>query len=144
MGSISGGGRYDNLTEIFGLKGVSGVGISFGLDRIYDLMEELNLFDQSVGSFTQILLCPMDKECIPSLLNLLNEHRLAGISSEIYPKADKLKKQLDYANKNGIQYCAIMGSQELEKNEVTLKNMFSGEQQSVKLEDLLILMHESV
>ena len=144
MGSISGGGRYDNLTEIFGLKGVSGVGISFGLDRIYDLMEELDLFDKSNSQVTQILFCPMDKNVIPTLIEILNEHRLAGIPSEIYPKADKLKKQLDYANKNEVHFCAIMGSQELDNKEITLKNMHSGEQQSVKLEDLLILMHESI
>jgi histidyl-tRNA synthetase len=144
MGSISGGGRYDSLTEIFGLKGVSGVGISFGLDRIYDLMDELDLFKKSNSQGTQILFCPMDKNAIPTLIEILNEHRLAGIPSEIYPKADKLKKQLDYANKNEVHFCAIMGSQELENKEITLKNMHSGEQQSVKLEDLLILMHESI
>jgi histidyl-tRNA synthetase len=85
----------------------------------------------------------MDKNAIPTLIEILNEHRLAGIPSEIYPKADKLKKQLDYANKNEVHFCAIMGSQELENKEITLKNMHSGEQQSVKLEDHLILMHES-
>lgn len=144
MGSISGGGRYDNLTEIFGLKGVSGVGISFGLDRIYDLMEELNLFENTPSFSTQILLCPMDEDCIPALIKVLHEHRLAGVSCELYPTTAKLKKQLDYANKNQVKYCGIMGSQELEKKEITLKNMVTGEQQMVKIEDLLILMHESV
>ena len=144
MGSISGGGRYADLTAIFGLKDVSGVGISFGLDRIYDLMEELNLFQNEQINCTQLLFCPMDKETIPTLLGTLNKLRQENISCEIYPKADKLKKQLDYANKNEVKFCAIMGSQEMENKEITLKNMVTGDQEKVKLEALLKIMNESI
>lgn len=144
LGSISGGGRYDNLTEIFGLKDVSGVGISFGLDRIYDLMMELNLFPEISSSSSTLLFCPMDEESIGDILLLMKEMRENGISTEMYPKAGKLKRQLDYANKNAVKFTAIIGSDEKEASSVMLKNMITGEQKLVKYSDLLNTINEVI
>jgi histidyl-tRNA synthetase len=144
LGSISGGGRYDNLTEIFGLKDVSGVGISFGLDRIYDLMMELNLFPEMTSASSTILFCPMDSDSVSDILKLLSEMRKNGVSSEMYPKPGKLKRQLDYANKNGVRFTAILGSQEREQSSVMLKDMVTGEQNLVKYTDLLNSINEFI
>lgn len=131
MGSISGGGRYDDLTGIFGLKDISGIGISFGIDRIYDVMEELQLFPSENTNFTDVLFCPMDNQalqyCIPLAANL----RSKGYKVEIYPTAAKLKKQLDYANAKNIKWTAIVGESEMQNNQVALKNLISGEQEMV-------------
>ena len=129
LGSISGGGRYDDLTGVFGLKEkVSGIGISFGIDRIYDVMSELNLFSNHIEAFTDILFCPMDESGILYCIPLADTLRNAGIKTEIYPAAAKLKKQLDYANSKQIPWAAIVGDNEIQSTQVMLKNLSSGEQ----------------
>ena len=129
MGSISGGGRYDDLTSVFGLKEkVSGIGISFGIDRIYDVMSELQLFSEQIEAFTDILFCPMDEAGILFCIPLADALRNTGIKTEIYPAAAKLKKQLDYANSKQIRWAAIVGENEMQTGQVTLKNLNSGEQ----------------
>lgn len=140
MGSIAGGGRYDDLTGIFGLPGVSGVGISFGADRIYDVLNELNLFPENAEGTTQLLFINFgpaeEKYCLP----LLAETRKKGICAELYPSSAKMKKQLDYANSYNIPYVAIVGSDEMNSNTIMLKNMNSGEQNKVTLPDLIKLL----
>lgn len=138
MGSISGGGRYDNLTAMFGLNGVSGVGISFGLDRIYDLMEELNLFSAQKFNFTNILFCPMDENTIIYCNEIANSLRQKDFNVEVYPSAAKLNKQLDYANKKQIEWVAIVGENEYKSSSVMLKNMETGTQELIEKHDLLI------
>lgn len=128
MGSISGGGRYDNLTAMFGLKGISGIGISFGIDRIYDLMEELNLFPSNIYHFTDLLFCCMEDKGLHYAQELAHELRKNNIKTELYPTSTKLKKQLDYANSKNIVWAAIIGENEMENNSVMLKNLESGEQ----------------
>jgi histidyl-tRNA synthetase len=131
IGSICGGGRYDDLTGIFGLKGVSGVGISFGADRIYDVMNELGLFPEMIEATTQVLFVNFgtaeEKYCLP----LLAEVRKAGISAEIYPEASKMKKQLDYANRKKIPFVILAGENEMAQHKIMLKNMNSGTQELV-------------
>ena len=137
MGSITGGGRYDNLTGVFGLKGISGVGISFGADRIYDVLNQLELYPAESIETTQVLfVCFGDAEIAYSL-PWLKELRQAGISAEIYPTAAKMKKQMTYADNKKIPYVAIVGSDEMNQNKVMLKNMESGEQELSSLEELL-------
>lgn len=138
MGSISGGGRYDNLTAMFGLNGVSGVGISFGLDRMYDLMEELNLFSSQKFSFTNLLFCPMDENTIIYCSEIANTLRQSGLNVEVYPSAAKLNKQLEYANKKQIEWVAIVGENEFKSGSVMLKNMETGTQELIEKQDLLI------
>ncbi|MBI1222978.1 MAG: histidine--tRNA ligase [Bacteroidetes bacterium] len=137
MGSIGGGGRYDDLTGIFGLKGVSGVGISFGADRIYDVLLESDLFPDTVANSTQLLICPMEDSALGKAFEYAMQCRMAGISSEVYPQAAKLKKQLTYANNNQIAYAAILGEQELAAGKVALKNLQSGEQEIVDIESVI-------
>ena len=136
MGSICGGGRYDDLTGIFGLKGVSGVGISFGADRIYDVMNDLNLFPEMIGAITKVLFVNFgeaeEKYCLPLLASL----REAGIPSEIYPDSAKLKKQLDYANRKNIPYVVLVGENEMKEGKLNLKNMLTGEQKSLTWQQL--------
>ena len=131
MGSISGGGRYDDLTGVFGLNGMSGVGFSFGVDRVYDVLEELNLFPEESTSGTQVLIINFGKESYPQSLSLLQRLRAAGIRSEIYPDEAKMKKQMGYANKKNIPYVIMQGEEEIARKEVTLKNMQSGEQKTL-------------
>lgn len=133
MGSITGGGRYDDLTGIFGMKGTSGSGISFGIDRIYDVMLELGLFPESNLSATKVMVTNFDESTLPFALQTLNSLRTAGIHAEIYPDSAKMKKQFGYANKKGIPYVAIIGPDEAEKRLVSLKNMDSGEQDVLSL-----------
>lgn len=129
MGSISGGGRYDNLTGVFGLQGLSGVGISFGADRIYDVLNQLDLYPKETVNATKILfVCFGDAEIAYSM-PLVKEVRNAGIPAEIYPTPAKMKKQLGYADSKNIKYVAIVGSDEMEQEKVTLKNMETGEQE---------------
>ncbi len=138
MGSISGGGRYDNLTEVFGLKEkVSGIGISFGIDRLFDVMEELQLFDGQTSSFADVLFCPMDEAAINYCLPLANQCREKGYKTEIYPSASKLKKQLDYANTKNIKWAIIVGDSEIEKGEVSIKNLVDGNQQTIDIENFV-------
>jgi len=128
IGSISGGGRYDDLTGVFGLKGISGIGISFGIDRLYDVMETLSLFPDGNNTFTDILFCPMDENALVYCMPLATALRLEGYKVEVYPTAAKLKKQLDYANSKHILWAAIVGETELKDEKVALKNLLSGEQ----------------
>ncbi len=131
IGSITGGGRYDDLTGIFGLPDISGVGISFGADRIYDVMEQLNLFPKDQTISTKVLFVNFGKTEENYCLPLLEQVRRAGIASEIYPSEEKMKKQMNYANKKGVKFVVLAGEAEIANNEVTLKNMESGEQISI-------------
>lgn len=131
IGSICGGGRYDDLTGIFGLKGLSGVGISFGADRIYDVMCGLNLYPEEVNFTTKVLFVNLGEKEQAASLKLLRSLREAGLSAEIYPDSAKMKKQMEYANRRSIPYVVIIGSQELENQEVSIKQMQSGEQTMV-------------
>ena len=137
IGSISGGGRYDDLTGVFGLKGVSGVGFSFGVDRIYDVMEEQNLFDQQSLTTTQVMFINFDPTsqayCLPLLQKLRNE----GIRAEIYPHKNKLGKQMTYANNKGIPFVILVGSEEMETGKLALKDMVSGDQEKLTFEEVV-------
>ena len=137
MGSIGGGGRYDDLTGIFGLKNVSGVGISFGLDRIYLVLEELGLFPETITKSTEVLFINFgNKESLFSL-KAIKALRENNINAELYPDSAKMKKQMNYANKRNIPYVVLVGEEELKNNQFTLKNMISGEQNKVDLEALI-------
>lgn len=137
IGSVSGGGRYDNLTGVFGLPGVPGVGFSFGVDRIYDVMEELGLFPSDSLDGTQVLLCHFDQKGFEYGLSLLGELRKAGISAELYPDTGKVKKQLDYANKKQIAFAMILGDDEINQKKVSLKDLKSGSQETVELAEAI-------
>jgi len=137
MGSIGGGGRYDDLTGIFGLKDVSGVGISFGLDRIYLVLEELNLFDEVELPKPKVLFINFGENEASYCMKALVELRKLNIKSEMYPEAAKMKKQMNYANKRAIPFVVIVGANEIEKNKFSVKNMQSGEQQDCSLEELI-------
>lgn len=139
MGSISGGGRYDNLTGTFGMPGLSGVGISFGVDRIYDVMEELQLFPENQSVSTQVMITNFDAAAEAHGLGVLRQLREAGINAELYPDASKLKKQFDYADRKRIPYVLIIGSDEIQTGTYSLKNMHSGEQQKLDLAAILAL-----
>jgi len=137
MGSLCGGGRYDDLTGIFGLPGVSGVGISFGADRIYDVLAELNLFPAKTKTATQVMFVNFGAKeeifCLQSLVEL----RKAGINAELYPEAAKLKKQLSYADGKGIRCVVLAGENEIREGRLTVKDMASGEQKKMSLEELM-------
>lgn len=139
IGSITGGGRYDNLTEIFGLSGVSGVGISFGADRIFDVLNQLDLYPEESIRTTQILFVNFGEKEEAFILPLLAELRQKGIAGEIYPEAAKMKKQMGYADNNKIPFVAIVGEDELKQGKITLKNMLTGEQNLVSKEELIAL-----
>ncbi len=136
IGSITGGGRYDNLTGIFGLPGVSGVGISFGADRIYDVLNELNLFPKELQSSTQVLFATFGQDELHYALRWAKELRAKGIAVEVYPEPTKMKKQMGYADDKKIPYVAIVGGNEMETNTVMLKKMATGEQKQVTLDEL--------
>jgi len=138
MGSISGGGRYDNLTGIFGLPGVSGVGFSFGADRIYDVLTMLDKFPAEAQTGTKLLFVAFDKAGIDYCLPLLRKVRRAGIAAEIFPEPAKMKKQMGYANANNIPFVAIVGDNEMAEGKVMLKDMTSGEQKLVSIEKILL------
>jgi len=137
MGSICGGGRYDNLTGVFGLKDVSGVGISFGVDRIYDVLEELNLYPSSAPSDLQVMIANFGGEAMTFGLKLLNQLRSQDINSELYPDSAKMKKQMKYANDKQVPFVIMIGEDEIKNESYTLKNMQSGEQASYKIDDLI-------
>ncbi len=137
IGSICGGGRYDDLTGIFGLKDVSGVGISFGADRIYDVLNQLDRFPESTESTTKLMFVNFGKDEEKYCLPLLAKVRDAGINAEIYPESSKMKKQMIYANKKGIGFVALIGQNEIEKGIVNLKNMQTGEQTNVTVDELI-------
>lgn len=139
IGSITGGGRYDNLTGIFGLPDVSGVGISFGADRIYDVMQQLNLFPEGSVQGTRILFVNFGEKEQTHILSLLTILRSKGISAEIYPDSAKMKKQFSYADSNNIPFVALIGENEIEEGKITLKDMRTGEQQLVNLPELIRL-----
>lgn len=140
MGSISGGGRYDDLTGNFGLKGMSGVGISFGLDRIYDVMEELNLFENIATNTTKVLFINFGGESEAYAFQLLQKFRQANIASELYPDDAKMKKQMKYANAKNIPFVVFVGAEEMQMGSLKLKNMESGEQKSMGLEEAIDLV----
>ena len=137
MGSITGGGRYDNLTGIFGLPGVSGVGISFGADRIYDVLTELDLFPEELQSTTQVLFATFGTDELHYALKWAKELRAKGIAVEVYPEPAKMKKQMGYADDKHIPYVAIVGGDEMASQTVMLKEMSSGTQQQVDLPELV-------
>ena len=128
MGSITGGGRYDNLTGIFGLPGLSGVGISFGADRIYDVLNTLDLYPQEAVDATRILFINFGEKEADYCLPIIQQVRTAGLSAEIYPDSAKMKKQMSYANAKQIPFVALAGDDEMQSGKITLKNMTTGEQ----------------
>ena len=138
IGSITGGGRYDNLTGIFGLPGVSGVGISFGADRIYDVLTELDLFPKELQSTTQILFATFGADELRYALKWAKALRAKGIAVEVYPEPTKMKKQMSYADAKQIPYVAIVGGDEMAQNKVMLKNMTTGEQKLIGLDEFVI------
>ncbi len=137
IGSITGGGRYDNLTGIFGMPGLSGVGISFGADRIFDVLNQLDLYPKEAVNATQVLFVNFGEKEAQYSLPIIAELRKAGIRSEIYPDSTKMKKQMSYANAKEIPFVAIIGETEMQEGKVMVKNMTTGEQQPVAKEDIV-------
>ena len=140
IGSITGGGRYDNLTGIFGMHGLSGVGISFGADRIYDVLNTLDLYPQNAIQATQVLFINFGEAEADYCLPIASQIRAAGISVELYPDCAKMKKQMAYANAKGIPFVVLAGESEINQGKVTLKNMLSGDQQLVSTEELIAII----
>jgi histidyl-tRNA synthetase len=138
MGSIGGGGRYDDLTGMFGLKGLTGAGISFGADRIYDVLEELNLFPASAEQSTQVLIIAFDTQAEVYALPLLQQLRDSNVNAELYPAGAKIKKQMDYANSKQIPYTVLIGSDEMQSGLLAFKNMDSGVQEKLSAGDILM------
>jgi histidyl-tRNA synthetase len=141
MGSIGGGGRYDDLTGLFGLKNMSGVGVSFGIDRIYDVLEELNLFPQELETGSKVLLLNFGGENEAYALNALQKLRNAGIAAEIYPDAAKFDKQMKYANKRNFKYVIIPGDDERAAGKLSLKNFETGEQKLFSIDEVISALH---
>ena len=137
MGSIGGGGRYNNLTEVFGVKNIPGIGISFGLDRIYLVMEELNLFPQNSERKIEYLFANYGEKEAVEAMKILSKLRDKGIAAEIYPESAKLKKQFTYAEKKGIENLIFLGEQEIAEGNITVKNLISGEQKIMKIDEFL-------
>jgi histidyl-tRNA synthetase len=138
IGSVSGGGRYDNLTQAFGDKeNLSGVGFSFGVDRLYDAMEELKLFSKDSQISTKVLICHLDEESMSYGLGIASRLRNNDIACEVYPEKVKIKKQLDYANKKTIPFTIVIGSEEIKTGKLAFKNMQSGEQSTVTIEEII-------
>ena len=137
MGSITGGGRYDNLTGIFGMPGLSGVGISFGADRIYDVLNTLELYPEETLNATQVLFINFGEKESAYCLPIISDVRKKGIRAEIYPDAAKMKKQMGYANAKAIPYVVLVGENEMKEGKVMLKNMVTGEQQLVAPEEMV-------
>jgi len=140
IGSICGGGRYDNLTGVFGLPDVSGVGVSLGADRIYDVMKELNLFPKEVETSTKVLLVNFgEREAVHSL-SLLETLQNAGVSAELYPDVAKMKKQMKYADQRNIPFVVLVGEQEMETKHYTLKSMVTGEQEKLTIDQIINIL----
>jgi histidyl-tRNA synthetase len=137
IGSVSGGGRYDNLTGVFGLPDVSGVGISFGVDRLYDALEELQLFPKAAHASTKVMIAHFDDDTLRYSLKVASQLRESSISAEVYPDVTKLKKQLDYANKKGIPHVIVIGTDEMKDGMLTLKDMEKGVQEKLNLEGII-------
>ena len=140
IGSITGGGRYDNLTGIFGMPGLSGVGFSFGADRIFDVLNALNLYPENAMKGTQLLFINFGENETSYCMPIASKARSFGITTEIYPDAVKMKKQMAYANSNNINYVALAGENEIKENKVTLKNMATGEQKLVTADELISII----
>lgn len=140
MGSIGGGGRYDDLTGLFGLKNLSGVGVSFGIDRIYDVMEELNLFPQTLATGANVMIANFGGENEAYALQLLKQLRANNIAAEVYPESAKFDKQMKYANKRGIAYVLLPGDDERAQNKVSVKNFATGEQQLLDIDAVVALL----
>lgn len=140
IGSITGGGRYDNLTGVFGMDGVSGVGVSFGADRIFDVLNQLDLYPADSLQTTQVLFVNFGRQEETYLLPVLAQVRAAGIRTELYPEAVKMKKQMGYADAKKIPYVAIVGETEMAEGKMNLKNMITGEQKLVSVEELIALL----
>jgi histidyl-tRNA synthetase len=138
IGSVSGGGRYDNLTGVFGLPDVSGVGISFGVDRLYDAMEELKIFPKEAQVSSKVMIAHFDDATLRYALSVAHQLRESGISTEVYPDVTKLKKQLDYANKKEIPFVIVVGSDEMKDGMLTFKNMEKGEQEKLLVSDVIL------
>ena len=140
IGSICGGGRYDNLTGIFGLPGISGVGVSFGADRIYDVLDQMDAFPAHAAQTTKVLFINFGPAEEKYALQLLSQLRNAGISAEIYPEASKMKKQMAYANSKSVPYVAMAGENEIANNCISLKNMTTGEQSTVTSDEMIRIL----
>jgi histidyl-tRNA synthetase len=140
IGSICGGGRYDDLTGIFGLPDVSGVGVSFGAERIYDVLVQLDLFPQESLETTKVLFVNFGEKEEAYCLPALNRLRKAGVNAEIFPESAKMKKQMNYANRKDIPYVVLAGDSEMEAQKFTLKNMETGEQQLVSEKELIKIL----
>ncbi len=136
FGSVASGGRYDDLTGVFGVKDLSGVGISFGIDRLYDVLETRAAFPAGLDISTELLLCPMDESCMSTCFQMALELRRLGVSAEVYPDAAKLRKQLDHANQRNIPYAVIVGSEEMNSGIFPLKHLSQGSQEMLSLQDL--------
>ena len=136
MGSIGGGGRYDDLTGLFGVPNIPGVGISFGVDRIYDVMEELKLFPEEVHTGTQVLFFNLGEEESKASFSLVQQLRTNNIRCELYHETSKFDKQFKYAEKKNIPYAVIIGSKELQEKTAVIKNLRSGNQQTIPIDDL--------
>ncbi|MFN7792999.1 MAG: His/Gly/Thr/Pro-type tRNA ligase C-terminal domain-containing protein, partial [Cyclobacteriaceae bacterium] len=137
IGSVSGGGRYDHLTGVFGLPDVSGVGISFGVDRLYDAMEELSLFTKEAHATSTVMIAHFDDATLRYSLHVAHQLRENSIATEVYPDVAKLKKQLDYANKKEIPFVIVIGSDEKESGVLTLKDMTKGEQEKLSVDEII-------
>ena len=142
IGSITGGGRYDNLTGIFGMPGISGVGISFGVDRIFDVLNALDSYPKDAVNGTQLLFINFGEKETAYCLPAVAKAREAGIRTEIFPDSSKMKKQMSYANAKQIPFVALAGENEMAEGKLTLKNMLTGEQQLVTIEELITVVNK--
>jgi histidyl-tRNA synthetase len=136
MGSIGGGGRYDDLTGLFGVSGIPGVGISFGIDRIYDVLEEMNLFPEAVSNNTKAIFFNLGENEVHTALQLMNDLRDANIACELYPEKVKMDKQFKYADKKQISYAVIIGEKEIENKTCMVKDLKKGIQEEISFTDL--------
>jgi histidyl-tRNA synthetase len=143
MGSIGGGGRYDDLTSVFGMKNLSGVGVSFGAERIYDVMDELALFPEGIDASLPLLFVAFDADSHHFAFRCLQEVRAAGIRADLYPEPLKLKKQMKYANERGTSYVALIGAEELASGQLSFKNMTTGEQEKLGLQQIIDRLREA-
>jgi histidyl-tRNA synthetase len=137
IGSVTGGGRYDNLTGVFGMEGVSGVGISFGADRIFDVLNQLELYPADSLLTTQLMFVNFGEKETAYLLPLIAKVRAAGVRTEIYPESVKMKKQMGYADTKNIPFVALVGDSEMTEGKINLKNMITGEQELLTIEQLI-------
>ena len=137
IGSITGGGRYDNLTGVFGMSGLSGVGISFGADRIYDVLNQLNLYPEEISASVKVMFVNFGEKEAERARKVVAKLRKNGIPAQLYPDSTTMKKQMNFANSEGVPYVGIIGDEELASGKITLKNMQSGEQSQLSEEELI-------